>query len=220
MSDDEVQGFLRNLEEFIETPDEAFSTESAEPADEPLWCPDCNAELLTTSRADYTVERCFNHGIWLPWNQAHGLLGDLIALRESAEDEELIPGPRGSPTHEKWPELDETIEFLSALEQTPSSSTQEGLVRKCPACRETMRLSYQLGVEVDVCQQHGVWFDRGELKAYVKAVRTRASVREKERWKKILHRGSYRAAGGFGGCGGCGGGCGGGGCGGGGCGGG
>lgn len=37
--------------------------------------------------------------------------------------------------------------------------------RRCPVCQRAMTVHVWHGVNVDVCDAHGVWFDRGELAA-------------------------------------------------------
>ena len=34
---------------------------------------------------------------------------------------------------------------------------------RCPFCGESMRVEHRRGVEIDVCDEHGIWLDRGEL---------------------------------------------------------
>lgn len=41
----------------------------------------------------------------------------------------------------------------------------EGAARRCPTCRGNMEVRAWHAVNVDVCDAHGVWFDRGELVA-------------------------------------------------------
>ena len=36
-------------------------------------------------------------------------------------------------------------------------------VRPCPVCRQGMEHEREHGVEIDVCEEHGVWLDAGEL---------------------------------------------------------
>jgi Zn-finger nucleic acid-binding protein len=35
--------------------------------------------------------------------------------------------------------------------------------RPCPVCKEALGSKLDRGISLDVCEQHGVWFDRGEL---------------------------------------------------------
>lgn len=37
--------------------------------------------------------------------------------------------------------------------------------RRCPICSELMHADRKQGIQVDVCHEHGVWLDKGELSA-------------------------------------------------------
>ena len=69
---------------------------------------------------------------------------------------------------------DDTIAFLKELEQAEScaSDANETLVpsgeRPCPICGKAMEVEEfhcngMTYVHLDVCAEHGVWLDRGEL---------------------------------------------------------
>lgn len=45
--------------------------------------------------------------------------------------------------------------------------TPEGQ-RPCPICREYMTSTHETGVLIDVCEAHGMWLDKDELRAIVK----------------------------------------------------
>jgi Zn-finger nucleic acid-binding protein len=38
-----------------------------------------------------------------------------------------------------------------------------GHARRCPACEEPMEAAALLGMEVEMCGHHGIWFDNHEL---------------------------------------------------------
>jgi Zn-finger nucleic acid-binding protein len=61
--------------------------------------------------------------------------------------------------------------------------------RRCPVCDELMnRVNFAQcsGVVVDVCRQHGTWFDRSELQRIVEFVRAGGLDRGRERMKSEL----------------------------------
>jgi Zn-finger nucleic acid-binding protein len=61
--------------------------------------------------------------------------------------------------------------------------------RRCPVCQELMnRVNFARcsGVVVDVCGQHGTWFDRNELQQIVEFVRAGGLDRARERQKSEL----------------------------------
>ncbi|MCE9584910.1 MAG: zf-TFIIB domain-containing protein [Planctomycetes bacterium] len=45
----------------------------------------------------------------------------------------------------------------------------------CPVCKRAMRIEKKGPVEVDVCGEHGVWLDKGELERILSAMRGRAA---------------------------------------------
>ena len=91
----------------------------------------------------------------------------------------------------------ETLEFLADLEREDShpSPSNEGLVpqgeRKCPICCETMVVEFEYGVHVDACPAHGIWLDRGELRAMASLIRSgerinrRKAIKDAKRDGKI-----------------------------------
>ena len=72
---------------------------------------------------------------------------------------------------------DDTLDFLADLEQDFETMTSnDHLVpsgeRKCPICEEQMGVEVEYGVQVDVCEEHGIWLDRSELRAIAKWIRS------------------------------------------------
>lgn len=63
--------------------------------------------------------------------------------------------------------------------------------RRCPICGESMIVEKKSGISIDVCPDHGIWLDRGELPAIIRAVRQRErrlrtrAVREARRSGKV-----------------------------------
>ena len=50
----------------------------------------------------------------------------------------------------------------------------------CPACGEVMEVKKYKDVHIDVCQEHGVWLDRGQLEAI--DARFRAKLKRKAKF--------------------------------------
>lgn len=73
---------------------------------------------------------------------------------------------------------EDTLEFLSQLEHEhfPSAETNQKLVpageRRCPICQQQMIVDAEYGFAIDVCPEHGIWLDRGELPAIVARIRS------------------------------------------------
>ena len=45
--------------------------------------------------------------------------------------------------------------------------------RPCPICGQAMTAQSASGIAIDVCPRHGIWLDRGELKALLQRPRRR-----------------------------------------------
>jgi len=109
-------------------------------------CPRCRQQLVPRTESTVTAQVCPRCGsLWLdPWRAAqvtdiHGVARALRALADDAARRAPFGGATG--------------QFNVA----------------CPFCGLTMeRMAHQRsGVVVDLCQQHGTWFDRGELQRVV-----------------------------------------------------
>lgn len=76
--------------------------------------------------------------------------------------------------------------------------SREVRYRKCPQCHEMMsrrNFAHRSGVIVDVCRPHGVWLDKGELRAIVDFVRNgglmKARAAEIEAQRRRLEESQY-----------------------------
>jgi Zn-finger nucleic acid-binding protein len=49
------------------------------------------------------------------------------------------------------------------IEDAPIGEAAERAARKCCVCGEAMSSERRRGVLVDVCKEHGLWLDKGEL---------------------------------------------------------
>jgi Zn-finger nucleic acid-binding protein len=48
--------------------------------------------------------------------------------------------------------------------------------RPCPICGKTMHVERDFGIAIDVCAEHGVWLDLGELPAILARVRSGSRI--------------------------------------------
>ena len=82
----------------------------------------------------------------------------------------------------------------SIEEVWPVDETREGS-RPCPVCSRKMVVERKGKVTVDLCPEHGVWLDAGELESICKSIRMAAAVsrhkavckahdQEKRRWAR------------------------------------
>lgn len=135
------------------------------PTDSPLLCPSCEVPLLRGEAGRYALhecEKCF--GIWVD-NATRDL------LYRDAEREAVPPSPFGEPV--------------------PTQSAPLPPVRyvRCPQCRTLMHrtnFAQSSGVILDVCRQHGTWFDAQELQRVVEFIRSGGLDRAREREKAEL----------------------------------
>jgi Zn-finger nucleic acid-binding protein len=114
----------------------------------PSLCPRCEIELDVRESEGAVVSAC-RHG--------HGLFLTRSVLREV---ERAGAGMASS--------LDEGA---PAPDEAPADDTGTAM---CPRCREPMtRRTFRegIGIVVDVCAEHGTWFDAGELRAALAAAR-------------------------------------------------
>jgi Zn-finger nucleic acid-binding protein len=62
--------------------------------------------------------------------------------------------------------------FRSAVSQSDNPVPPKHGTLHCPVCGELMLIESVLGVTTDVCRQHGVWLDTGELPSIIDQVRS------------------------------------------------
>ncbi len=91
----------------------------------------------------------------------------------------------------------DTVPDARRAEPRPSAMSQPGpFYRRCPHCANTMnRVNYgrASGIVVDVCKEHGVWFDEEELGAALDWVRAGGLRRAEERRRLQLEEAERRA---------------------------
>jgi Zn-finger nucleic acid-binding protein len=102
-----------------------------------MQCPSCSTRLVSELVGGEALEACTNcEGHFA----SHSALRDILLAQ--AEVRQSVAYSRPSP-------LSDPVRY-----------------RKCPACSEPMQrknFAGASGVVLDVCPEHGLWFDRGEL---------------------------------------------------------
>lgn len=73
------------------------------------------------------------------------------------------------------------------------SPTNES-ARRCPTCGEPLRPHKIKGVEVDACEDHGVWLDTGELEQILAKQRRTLSSKAKMRVQRARKEGKVSGA--------------------------
>lgn len=128
-------------------------------------CPGCERPLLRGKLDRFTLhecEKCF--GLWVDKDTVEHVCRD-------AEQQALAPSvaaPPANPLNAPVPK----IRYV-----------------RCPQCRELMHrvnFAQTSGVVVDVCREHGTWFDANELQRIVQFIRAGGLERSREKQKTEL----------------------------------
>ncbi len=59
-------------------------------------------------------------------------------------------------------------------------------IRACPVCGEPLTPEQEGAIQLDVCEEHGVWLDNGELDTLTMAATRRTGRRIKRRFRDTL----------------------------------
>lgn len=66
--------------------------------------------------------------------------------------------------------------------------------RPCPICGSTMLMSARDSIVIDVCEEHGVWLDRGELERILHSERGKARSGKWDAVKRAKKEGRIEGA--------------------------
>jgi Zn-finger nucleic acid-binding protein len=136
-----------------------------EPTPTPQLCPGCEHPLLRGQLGELVLHECDHcFGFWVDTHTFEHIC-------RNAEQEALGLGLLGPPT--------------------PRSTQGVPGIRyvRCPQCRQLMHrvnFAQHSGVVVDVCRDHGTWFDADELHRIVHFIRTGGLDRARERQQAEL----------------------------------
>ncbi len=64
-------------------------------------------------------------------------------------------------------EIVAALEQMQMIESTDNDEIVPRGMRSCPICGQKMLVEIIRDAKVDVCQQHGIWLDNGELPAII-----------------------------------------------------
>jgi Zn-finger nucleic acid-binding protein len=127
-------------------------------------CPACEVPMLRGTLGQtvlHECEKCF--GIWLDATTFERI------CRDAEQQATVLPG--------------------AGLGKASTAKLAPVRYRRCPECRELMhRVNFAQcsGVVVDVCREHGTWFDMAELQRIVEFIRAGGVDRARERKKAEL----------------------------------
>ena len=92
----------------------------------------------------------------------------------------------------------ETLAFLAELEEDIKRIPNEELVphcqRDCPICKRAMVVEADHGISYDVCPDHGIWLDYGELAAVISSIRSGERISRSLAIKKAKSDGQWAGA--------------------------
>jgi Zn-finger nucleic acid-binding protein len=90
---------------------------------------------------------------------------------------------------------EEVREFLAQLEDETLRSSNDDLVppgqRECPICKNEMAVDEEYRVAIDVCEEHGIWLDRGELSSVVARVKSGERIQRRKAIRAAKRDGKY-----------------------------
>jgi Zn-finger nucleic acid-binding protein len=109
-------------------------------------CVHCQSPLVLRRHETIELLACpSEHGVFIHSESLK------VAVRDRTDDRPVDEEQAAEATARSW-----AIEELESTEGT----------RACPACSVEMRkqvFAYESGVPMDVCDEHGIWLDSGEL---------------------------------------------------------
>lgn len=126
-------------------------------------CPICHIQLQTINvgeKSDFFIERC---------ESCYGIFFDVSELEEMIE--RSVEGSRNIDL-EKLAQITQNPRYVDILNY-----------RKCPVCKKTMHrknFMRRSGVITDVCYEHGVWLDSGELRQILEWIKVGGEQKIKE----------------------------------------
>lgn len=116
-------------------------------------CPRCDQALASKTVSDIRIAHCKRcTGLWIP----HDVMHELLALNK-----------KNSKKLHALNRSDKSV--MNYLRKARSASLQRDVApAHCPSCQTTMRLESVMpngSIYIDVCDDHGTWFDQAELRA-------------------------------------------------------
>jgi len=128
--------------------------------DTPLHCPRCRETMQGMQLGTIRVSECAEcGGLWLD----PAILQTLCSDRERHSDVVATLSARAGARHV----IADVVRYVP-----------------CPTCAKLMNrtnFSHISGVIIDICRDHGIWLDRGELEHIIQFVESGGLIRQRER---------------------------------------
>lgn len=116
-------------------------------------CPRCHQALIPKSLSNVRVSACRKcDGLWI----SHDAMDGVLSLKKK-HSKRLASMNKADKSASKF-----------RRRGNPGSVRGDVTPAKCPACHHAMRLQPAdrgSGIYLDICDDHGTWFDRAELRA-------------------------------------------------------
>ncbi len=166
-----------------------------------LKCPICGAPLRPATKNGVHSHVCEEHGAWLQRDEFEKALRTArrgSRALQSSLDRARRKGVMSSLFWGQWSLLDDgsAPSRRNRSRRLPSRRTdavnselvREG-ARQCPMCGETMAVEAQHDIILDVCEEHGIWFDTDELEGLIARRKNRTRLRTRRQLKEAERRG-------------------------------
>jgi Zn-finger nucleic acid-binding protein len=109
-----------------------------------LRCPHCRARLVTVRAGDVDLSGC-------------GRCGGIWVDNDSART--LISSPQRV-----------VVELANRASANARGGVPKNATPACPVCTACLETANARGIEIDICPEHGTWFDTFELQAFVRTL--------------------------------------------------
>jgi len=76
----------------------------------------------------------------------------------------------------------------------PRPAPRRDDIRRCPVCGAVLLQESEHGVTIDVCEEHGIWLDRGELEVVARVVRQQERRTREAAVQEARHEGKMTGA--------------------------
>lgn len=119
---------------------------------EPTRCPACSGKLSSEASGEHVLYGCDD-------------CGGVFALPDTAKS--IVRG-----LGKRFKSEVDAIESFAPVKRKRPPGGEDPVPRPCPVCGLPMEMGDAAGVDVDICNTDGTWFDRGEIALIAKHMGT------------------------------------------------